>query len=100
MKKRKSQIILTPAQVVRELRTKHGWTLNMLSEVTGIAVSNLSNIESARSRLGEERALLLAEAFGVKPEFILFPNGYAREDLKEKLLSIKKKREQFIKEAA
>ncbi|MFN7453884.1 MAG: helix-turn-helix domain-containing protein [Pseudobdellovibrionaceae bacterium] len=67
----------------------------MLSEVTGMAAANISNIESGRSHLGEERAILLAEALGVRPEFILFPNGFEREDLKSKLDSIREKLRQY-----
>lgn len=91
MKKRTSRIALTPGQVIRELRQKKEWTQALLSEITGIAVSNISNIESGRSRLGEDRAILLAEAFGVKPEFILFPNGFEREDLEPKLRMVRQK---------
>lgn len=87
---------LKPGEVVKELRLKHEWTQSILSEITGIAVANLSNIENGRSRLGEERAILLAEALGVKPEFILFPNGYQREDLQEKIRNIRKKRAKKI----
>ncbi|MDZ4677627.1 MAG: helix-turn-helix transcriptional regulator [Oligoflexia bacterium] len=91
MDKRKSRIMLTPGQVVKELRHKKEWSQKILSNITGIAVANLSNIESGRSRLGEDRAILIAEALGVKPEFILFPNGFKREDLQQKLESIRKK---------
>jgi transcriptional regulator with XRE-family HTH domain len=90
MNKRKSRIILTPGQVVKELRTKKEWTQAFLSEITGIAVSN-SNIENGKSRLGEDRAILLAEALGVKPEFILFPNGFRRTDLEPKIQAIREK---------
>ena len=83
--------MLTPGEVVRELRNKKGWTQARLSEIVGIAVSNLSNIERGRSRLGEDRAILLAEALGVRPEFLLFPNGFEREDLKPRLRTIRKK---------
>ncbi|MBF0106401.1 MAG: helix-turn-helix transcriptional regulator [Deltaproteobacteria bacterium] len=88
---RKTRTSLTPGQIVRELRQKKGWSQAVLSEITDIAVSNISNIESGRSQLGADRAILLAEAFGVKPEFILFPNGYLRDSLKEKLKAIRKK---------
>jgi hypothetical protein len=50
-----------------------------------------------RSRLGEDRAILLAAALGVKPEFILFPNGFERPDLQQKLSRIKKKLEKMEK---
>lgn len=90
------RFILTPGQVVKELRLKKGWTQKVLSNITGIAIANISNIESGRSRLGEERSILLAEALGVKPEFILFPNGFERPDLKSKLAVIRQKAKSFL----
>lgn len=94
---RKSRYVLSPGEVVKELRMKKGWTQKVLSEITGMAVANISNIESGRSNLGDERAILLAEAFGVKPEFILFPNGFEREDLRTKLEEIRAKVRQYDK---
>lgn len=91
MKKRTPKIFLTPGEVVKELRLKKGWTQATLADITGMAVANLSNLENGHSRLGEDRAILLAEAFGVKPEFILFPNGFERADLEPKLRSIREK---------
>lgn len=91
MRNRTTRAVLTPGQVIRELRTKKGWSQAILAEITGMAVSNLSNIENGRSRLGEDRAILLAEALGVKPEFILFPNGFERKDLESKLQRIRQK---------
>lgn len=88
---RKSRYVLSPGEVVKELRLKKNWTQKVLSEITGMAVANISNIESGRSKLGDERAILLAEALGVKPEFILFPNGFEREDLRSKLEAIRTK---------
>ena len=96
---RVSRSVLTPGQVVKELRLKKEWTQKILSEITGIAVANISNIESGRSRLGEERSILLAEALGVKPEFILFPNGFERPDLQSKLATIRQKAKSFAKAA-
>lgn len=88
---RKKRLTLTPGEVVKELRLKKGWTQSTLSEIVGFAVSNLSNIERNRSRLGEDRAILLAEALGVKPEFLLFPNGFERQDLLPRIQTIRKK---------
>ncbi len=96
---RKSRIKINPGMVVKELRLKKGWSQALLSEITGIAVTNLSNLERGRSRLGEDRAILLAEALEVKPEFILFPNGFEREDLRVRINKIRKKLKQ-IKQAA
>lgn len=91
MKTRQSRISLNPGEVVKELRLKKEWSQAILAEITGIAVANISNIENGRSRLGEERAIILAEALGVKPEFILFPNGFHRKDLEPKLKEIRSK---------
>lgn len=88
---RTRRTVLTPGQVVRELRQKKGWTQAVLAQITDMAVSNISNIESGRSRLGEDRAILLAAALGVKPEFLLFPNGFEREDLKDRLKEIQRR---------
>jgi transcriptional regulator with XRE-family HTH domain len=88
---RVKKAVLTPGEVVRELRQKKGWTQAILAEITDMAVSNLSNIESGRSRLGEDRAILLGAALGVRPEFLLFPNGFEREDLKPRLKEIQKR---------
>jgi len=99
MRSRTSRVKLTPHQVVKELRVKKGWTQGILSKITGIAVSNISNIEKGRSRLGEDRAILLAKAFGVRPDFILFPNGFEREDLKPRLNLISKRLQHFEKAA-
>ena len=72
------------------MRKKKGWTQATLSEITGIAVSNISNIENGKSRLGEDRAIIIAAALEVKPEFILFPNGFIRPDLQSKLKQVRK----------
>ncbi len=83
-------IILTPGEVVRELREKKGWSQSTLANLVSMAVPNLSNIERGISNIGEERAIILATALGVSPAFILFPNGYNRKDLKAKLDQIQK----------
>lgn len=44
-----------------------------------------------------DRAILLAEAFGVSPELILFPNGFERKDLEPKLKQIRIRLKQFDK---
>lgn len=92
---RKRHIILTPGGVVRELRTKKGWTQSILSKLTGIAVPNLSNIEHDRARISEDRAIIIAEALEVKPSFILFPNGYERADLMPRIKEVRKKLKQI-----
>ena len=88
---KRDRVVLTPGEVVKELREKKGWSQKVLSDIIGMAVSNISNIERGKSRLGEERAMILAAALGVTPDFILFPNGFEREDLKPKLKEIRKR---------
>lgn len=89
------RIVLTPGEVIREIREKKGWTQAILSEVSGMAVANISNIERGKSRLSEDRAIILAESLGVRPEFILFPNGFERADLKDKIKEIRKRKKKL-----
>ncbi len=84
--------ILSPGEVIKELREKKGWTQATLSQVSGIAVANISNIERGKSRLSEDRAIILAASFGIHPQIILFPNGFERADLKTKLKEIRKRK--------
>lgn len=95
-KNRTNHATLSPGGVVKELRLKKGWTQSTLSQITGMAISNLSNIEHGRSRLGEDRAILIAEALGVKPEFLLFPNGFERADLKPRLEAMRKRLRKLV----
>ena len=88
---RKNRYILNPGEVVRELRQRKGWSQATLANLIDMAIPNLSNIERGISNLGEERAIIIAEALGVNPSFLLFPNGYNREDLKPKLKEIRKR---------
>lgn len=90
-----NNITLTPGEVIKELREKKGWTQSILSEISGMAVTNISNLERGKSRLSEDRAIILAESFGVHPQFILFPNGFKRPDLEEKLKNVRKRRKKI-----
>lgn len=66
----------TPGQVILAFRKNFSITQKELSEVTGIAESNLSAIEQDKVELGAKRAALIAAAFGVEPGIILFPKGF------------------------
>jgi transcriptional regulator with XRE-family HTH domain len=74
------QVKATPGQVVRAFRTNFGLTLKELEEITGVSYTNLSAIEHDRTDIGVHRAVLLAAAFGIEPQQILFPQGYVRPD--------------------
>ena len=70
----------TPGRVVRAFRTNFGLTLKELEHITGVSYTNLSAIEHDRIDVGVRRAVLLAAAFGIDPQQILFPHGYVRPD--------------------
>lgn len=91
---------LTPGTMVRALRELKGWTQAQLGELVDMKVSNISSIENDRSRLGEDRAILLGLAFGVTPETILFPENFEREDLKPRIKKIKRRLEHMEGEDA
>jgi len=74
------QVKATPGQVVRAFRKNFGLTLKELEQVTGVSYTNLSAIEHDRIDVGVRRAVLLAAAFGIDPQQILFPQGYVRPD--------------------
>lgn len=77
------QVQATPGQIVRAFRTNFGLTLKELEEITGLSYTNLSAIENDRVDMGVRRAVLLAAAFGIQPEQILFPHGYTRPEYKD-----------------
>jgi transcriptional regulator with XRE-family HTH domain len=77
------QVKATPGQVVRAFRTNFGLTLKELEKITGVSYPNLSAIEHDRVDVGVRRAVLLAAAFGIEPQQILFPHGYQRPEHQE-----------------
>jgi transcriptional regulator with XRE-family HTH domain len=74
------QVKATPGQIVRAFRTNFGLTLKELEQITSISYTNLSAIEHDRIDVGVRRAVLLAAAFGIEPQQILFPQGYVRPE--------------------
>jgi transcriptional regulator with XRE-family HTH domain len=74
------QVKATPGQVVRAFRTNFDLTLKELEQITGVSYTNISAIEHDRVDVGVRRAVLLAAAFGIEPQQILFPQGYVRPD--------------------
>lgn len=83
--------------VVRAFRKMAGLTQADLSEITGIAESHISAIESGRVKIGIDRALAFAAAFGVDPDRILFPNGFEQIFATPRLRKIRKAAELKIK---
>lgn len=70
---------LSSGEVIRMLRELKGWTQNVLAERSGISPTNLSLLENDRVDIGKKRVLQLAEAFGVHPATIMFPEFEAAE---------------------
>jgi transcriptional regulator with XRE-family HTH domain len=70
---------LTTGEVIRMLRELKGWTQETLAGRSGISPTNLSLLENDRVDIGKKRALRLAEAFGVHPAIIMFPDFEAAE---------------------
>ena len=65
-------ILITPGEMIRELRELKGWSQLDLSSETGISQTNISAIENGRVNLGKERVIVLAEALSVHPASIMF----------------------------
>lgn len=69
-------ILMTPGEMVRELRELKGWSQLDLAAETGISQTNISAIENGRVQLGKERVIVLAEALSVHPASIMFADYY------------------------
>jgi len=65
-------ILMTPGDMVRELRELKGWSQLDLAAETGISQTNISAIENGRVELGKARAIIFAQALSVHPAAIMF----------------------------
>ena len=70
---------LTTGEVIRMLRDLKGWTQVELAKHSGISPTNLSLLENDRVVIGKKRTEQLANAFGVHPAIIMFPEYEAKE---------------------
>jgi len=50
---------------LRNLRRKHGWTLQDVSNLTGVAVSTLSKVENDQMSLSYDKLLQICEGLGI-----------------------------------
>jgi transcriptional regulator with XRE-family HTH domain len=64
---------ITTGEAIRMLRDLKGWSQEELSRRCGIHEKNISLLENNRVDIGKKRAELLANAFGVHPAIIMFP---------------------------
>ena len=86
----------TPGQTVRALRKNYNLTLDELADITGIEATNLSSIETGKVTLGWERASVLAAAFHVSVQSILFPVGY-KSPVRKRLEEVSRKASAVIR---
>jgi transcriptional regulator with XRE-family HTH domain len=71
---------VTTGEVIRILRDKKGWTQEELARRCGISATNLSALENDQVDIGKRRAEALAQAFGIHPAIIMFPE-YESKDI-------------------
>jgi transcriptional regulator with XRE-family HTH domain len=67
------QIILTTGDVIRMLRDLKGWTQEKLATLSGVNAKNISLLENNKIDIGKKRTEQIANAFGVHPSIIMFP---------------------------
>ena len=64
---------ITTGEAIRMLRELKGWTQEELARRSGINAKNISLLENNKIDIGKKRAEQLANAFGVHPAIIMFP---------------------------
>ena len=70
--KAKKHISMSPGEMLRVLRELQFLSQRELADLTGIAQSNISALETGAREMGRERAVILAKALKVHPSVILF----------------------------
>ena len=70
---------LSTGEVLRMLRQLKGWTQKELARRSKISATNISLLENEKIEIGKRRAEQLAQAFGVHPAIIMFPEYEAKE---------------------
>ena len=70
---------LTTGEVIKMLRELKGWTQEKLSEFSGISTTNISLLENGKVEIGKKRTVKLANAFGLHPAIIMFPEYEGNE---------------------
>lgn len=70
----KRHATLSAGETIVMLRELKGWTQEELSRRSGIAATNISRLENGHMELGKHRAIALAQAFGIHPATLMFPD--------------------------
>ena len=76
---RNGAVLQSMGQRLRDLRRRHGWTLEELSERTGLAISTISKAERGLVALGYDRFIALAHGMGIDVGELFSPEGDAFE---------------------
>ncbi|MCD6533528.1 MAG: helix-turn-helix transcriptional regulator [Deltaproteobacteria bacterium] len=79
----KRHALITTGETIRMLRELKGWTQEDLAKRSGINSKNISLLENSKVDIGKKRAEQIANAFGVHPAIIMFPEYEA--DLMQKV---------------
>jgi transcriptional regulator with XRE-family HTH domain len=64
---------VTTGEAIKMLRELKGWTQEELASRSTINAKNISLLENDKIEIGKRRAEQLANAFGVHPAIIMFP---------------------------
>lgn len=67
------KISVTTGEAIKMLRELKGWTQEELAKRSGINAKNISLLENDKVEIGKKRAESLANAFGIHPSIIMFP---------------------------
>lgn len=59
------------SELIKELRTKHGYSQKTLAKAVGVSPGNISDWESDRSKPGYNALASLARIFGVSADYLL-----------------------------
>lgn len=64
---------ITSGEAIKMLRELKGWTQEELASRSGIKSTNISLLENDKIEIGKRRVVQLANAFGIHPAIIMFP---------------------------
>jgi transcriptional regulator with XRE-family HTH domain len=66
-----ADIPVTTGAIIRSLRKKRGWSLQDLSDRTGLSRSHLGKIETGKTRASVAMLTPIAAAFGIDPQLLV-----------------------------
>lgn len=76
------RISVSTGETIKMLRELKCWTQEELAQKSGINAKNISLLENDKIEIGKKRAESLAQAFGIHPAIIMFPE-YEAEYMKK-----------------